>query len=151
MMMTPRTLLALVPVVLVVACNRDRSVDRTGTTGAYEKPGETTITGAHVNTTANQVAIDRIVAARCAREQACNNVGPDKSFASSQACDTKIRADMREDLKVSECPYGVDEKELRECLDSIHKEDCGNPIDTISRLAACRTSDMCLKNSPANR
>ena len=33
-------------------------------------------------------------------------------------------------------PAGIDQKELNECLDSIHKESCGNPLETISRLAA---------------
>ena len=50
-----------------------------------------------------------------------------------------------------ECPRGVDSKELDECLESIKTESCNNPIDTISRLAACRTSDLCLKSDTPNR
>ena len=58
---------------------------------------------------------------------------------------------MKDDLNAKDCPYGVDQKELNECLEAIRKEECNNPLDTISRLAACRTSDMCLKSSGANR
>ena len=96
-------------------------------------------------------AIDRIVAARCARESTCNNVGVDKRYASSQACSQKLKADMKDDLNVNECPRGIDQKELNECLESIQKEDCNNPIDAISRLAACRTSDLCLATGAPNR
>jgi hypothetical protein len=35
------------------------------------------------------------------------------------------------------------EKELDECLEEIRNEDCGNPFDTLGRLAACRENDIC--------
>ncbi len=142
------------------ACNRDRidrdrspDLDRP-TTGAHERPstrepGTTTVTGASVIN--NQSAIDKIVAARCARESTCKDVGPDKRVGNSDACVQKLKADMRSDLNVNECPVGIDAKELNECLDAIRKEDCNNPLDTIGRLAACRTSDLCLKTTAPNR
>ena len=40
---------------------------------------------------------------------------------------------------------------IEECIESIRTESCSNPIETISRLAACRTSDMCLKVYERNR
>jgi hypothetical protein len=136
-------------VVSVGAC-RDRNVDRdrerterTGERTGEQSYGQTTVTGANVVT--NTSAIERVVAARCAREATCKNVGPDKHYASDDACQQKLRSDMRDDLNMKDCPSGIDQKELNECLDSIRKEDCSNPIDAISRLAACRTSDLCLK------
>lgn len=148
-------------IVAAVGCNRDRTVDRdhdrTTTTGGgvtttdRDRSGTTTVTGANVGRVGNESAIDRIVAARCAREATCNNVGADKRYGSRDVCAQKIKADMRDDLSAKDCPAGIDQKELNECLESIQKEDCNNPIDAISRLAACRTSDLCLKTGEPNR
>jgi hypothetical protein len=139
-----------------VGCNRDRT-DRDRVTVPAEQvdrdhgPGTTTVTGANVGVVSNQLAIEKIVAARCARESTCNNIGPDKSHVNGQACSQKLRYDMKDDLNAKDCPRGIDQKELNECLDEIRKESCNNPIDTINRLAACRTGDMCLKTDTPNR
>src|SRR5690606_22494340 len=122
-----------------VGANVDPNVDRD-----RERTGTTTVTGANVARVSNESAIDRIVAARCAREAACNNVGTDKRFTSSDVCSQKIKTDMRDDLSAKECPGGIDQKELNECLEEIKNENCNNPIDMIGRLAACRTSDLCM-------
>jgi hypothetical protein len=137
-------------------CNRDRTTsdrERVNTPGVdHDRDlGTTTVTGANVGVVSNQLAVDKIVAARCARETACNNVGPDKTHVNGQACSQKLKYDMREDLNTKDCPRGVDQKELDECLDEIRKESCNNPIDTINRIAACRTGDMCLKTGAPNR
>jgi hypothetical protein len=138
-----------------VGCNRDRVSERdhgtTTTERAGDRSGTTTVTGANVGAVGNEAAIDRIVAARCAREATCNNVGADKHYTSRDVCSQKIKADMRDDLSANDCPRGIDQKELNECLESIQKEDCNNPIDAISRLAACRTGDLCLKTDMPNR
>lgn len=152
-----------VGLVAVVGCNRDRvDHDRTGMTAPGDRPvtdrastgegfGTTTVTGANVGSVANGQAVGRIVAARCAREASCNNVGVDKHWPNAAACTQKVSADMKDDLNAKDCPYGVDEKELGECLQAIRSENCNNPIDTIGRLAACRTGDMCLKTAAPNR
>ena len=166
-------------VVALAACNRDREradrdrfgVDRASTAESdrgtlgdrsgvterkdyddhVEHTGTTTITGANVARVSNDSAIDRIVAARCERELKCNNVGADKEYASREACSQKLKTSVRDDLKAGECPGGIDQKELNECLEEIQNEGCGNPIDTIGRLAACRSSDLCLKTDMPNR
>lgn len=137
-------------IVAAVGCQRERATERERRAAEQERTGTTTVTGAGVGV-ANESAIDRIVAARCAREATCNNVGPDKHYASRDACSQKLKADMRDDLSAKDCPRGIDQKELGECLESIQKEDCNNPIDAISRIAACRTSDLCLKTDMPNR
>lgn len=167
----------VVPALCVIglfACSRDRSgnptVDRdlnnngkvdlpaapldrehTGLSDKHDGVGTTTVTGANVGAVQNTNAIEKIVAARCAREMSCKNVGADKRFTSNDVCGREIRNDMKDDLNSKDCPYGVDQKELNECLDSIKNESCGNPLETISRLAACRTSDMCLRTAAPNR
>ncbi len=87
--------------------------------------------------------ISRITDARCARENRCGNVGPDKEYASQQACTTKIGAEWKDELNAYECPGGIDGEELAECLEEIKNEDCNAPFDTLGRVVACRSSDIC--------
>ena len=143
-------------VVAAAGCNRDRvDVDKREGRVTVDtdrgRSGTTTVTGANVGAVSNENAIDRIVAARCARESACNNVGADKRFTTRDACSVKLKADMRDDLNAKDCPRGIDQKELNECLTEIQTESCSNPIEMIERLAACRTSDLCLKTDMPNR
>lgn len=107
-----------------------------------EQGRETTIRGANV--VGNQSALDRIVTARCAREATCDNIGADKKYASTQECADKIKADMRDDLNAKECPSGIEQGALDKCLEAVRTEHCGNPIDVISRLATCRTGELCV-------
>lgn len=88
-------------------------------------------------------ATQAITQARCAREQRCNNIGPEKEYASDEACRTRIQAEWRDDLNARECPGGVNQGELNECLQEIRDDDCGNPFDTLGRITACRSSDIC--------
>ena len=154
-----KTILVSALCLVAVAGCRDRGRvdvdrDREGRVGVnVDKPNvdTTTVTGANVGAVNNENAIARIVAARCAREAACNNVGADKRFTSGEVCTQKVKADMRDDLNAKDCPRGIDQKELNECLTEIKNENCNNPIDMIGRLAACRTSDLCLKTDMPNR
>lgn len=134
-----------------VVVDRSPTGDTNGRTVNNDNLGTTTVTGANIGSVANQTAIEKIVAARCARETTCNNVGANKQYDSATACTSKIRSSMKDDLNAKDCPNGADQKELDECLESIRKEECNNPIDSISRLAACRTSDICLKTAAPNR
>jgi hypothetical protein len=143
--------------VVLGACNRDRSRERERSGSATElkdpneqdKSGTTTLTGA--SWVPNESAIDRIVASRCAREVTCSNVGLDKHFTSGEVCAREVRTKMHDELKASECPSGIDGKELDECLDAIRNESCTNPIESLGRLAACRTSDLCLRAEMPHR
>lgn len=89
------------------------------------------------------MALDQIVGARCDREMKCGNIGGDKKFADRNACMTEVKKEFSDDINADECPAGVDSKELSECLTEARNEDCANPFDTIGRVAACRTSDIC--------
>ena len=88
-------------------------------------------------------AVSQITKARCAREARCGNFGPDKTYASDQDCSAKISEEWRDDLNAYECPGGVVMKELSECLEEIKNEDCAQPFDTLGRIVACRSTDIC--------
>ena len=90
-------------------------------------------------------AVGKIASARCEREVRCNNVGTKEKYSSRADCVTRMQDDKRDDLNDKECPAGIDKKQLATCLTAIRDEACGNPLDTISRLVACRSSNVCLK------
>lgn len=90
-----------------------------------------------------RAALGEIALARCAHEERCNQVGAGRRYQSMQACRTVVDNELSRDLNPAECNAGIDRAELRECMGDIHRERCDNPIDTITRLAACRTSDLC--------
>jgi hypothetical protein len=110
-----------------------------------DRVGTTTITGADLGALSNDLAVARITAARCARETACNNVGADKHFVDHDVCAREVQKKLATDLDPKQCPRGIDAAAVDTCMEAIRTESCNNPIDTISRLASCRTSDMCLK------
>ena len=123
--------------------NFDRS-DRSGATND-DRAGTTTVTGADLGGMSNDLAIERIVGARCARETACSNVGADKHFVSPEVCARELHSRISHDLEPKDCPRGLDGAALDKCLDAIRSESCSNPIDAIQRLTACRTSGLCVK------
>lgn len=90
-----------------------------------------------------RAALNEIAQARCSREARCNNVGEGRRYMSEQACRTVVVNDFARDLNAAECNAGIDRGELTECMNDIRAEDCNNPLDTLSRVAACRTSDLC--------
>jgi hypothetical protein len=117
---------------LVAACDRnDRALGTERDTRAAEKAAS--IAG----------AVNSIYEARCAREMRCDNIGADRKYASVDACRSKVQSEWSKDLNLSDCPGGIDQKELSECLQEIRNDDCNNPLDHIGRVAACRSSDLC--------
>lgn len=94
-------------------------------------------------------AAESITEARCAREQRCNNIGADEKYSSFNDCADRIRNDWKDDLNARECPGGVNQKQLDECLASIRNEDCNSPLDTLSRLTQCAAAPICENDDPS--
>lgn len=136
------------------ACNRDRSRARDhdaltiisereiANPNEQDRSGVATLTNASL--VGGEAAIDRIVNARCAREATCDNIGAGKLFSSGEMCAREARSRMREELRSMTCWAGVDSKKLDECLGAIRGKDCAEPVDSVNRIAACRTHELCL-------
>ncbi len=88
-------------------------------------------------------AVHAIARARCEREKRCDNVGGGKAYASSDACEAKIEAEWAGDLNKYECPHGIVQAALDKCLGDVRAEECGNPVDTLSRIVSCDADDIC--------
>lgn len=130
-------------VLAVAACNRDPSGAPGKDPDQQDRSGSTSLTSASFMP--KDLAVDKITAARCAREVTCSNIGPDRHFATSDTCVTEVKARLDRELGPNECPDGIDGKQVDECLDAIRNESCSNPLSTMERLAQCRTNSLCLK------
>ncbi|MDB4945738.1 MAG: hypothetical protein JWP97_5272 [Labilithrix sp.] len=142
-----------------VACNR--SGDKDGTivrslddrSGAPSTPpdgdrvGVATVTGAEIGGLSSDLAVQRIVAARCARQSSCETAGPDRRLTDPAVCTQRLSERLGMDLRPNDCPRGIDSAALDTCLAAIGNESCGSPADTMRRIGSCRTKELCLKIS----
>jgi hypothetical protein len=90
-------------------------------------------------------AAEQIAESRCEREQQCGNIGNDQTYSSSQDCLTHIQSDWKDDLNARECPGGINQKELDECLAQVRGEACSNPFDTLARVTECTSGQICIE------
>ena len=91
------------------------------------------------------VAVSSIVEARCDREARCENIGAKHKYKTWQMCKQEIAQKSSEKIGAPECPGGIDSHELSQCLTEIRNEGCGNPLETLERVAACNSADLCIK------
>jgi hypothetical protein len=133
-----KTALCSLSFVLMAACSKNN--DRPATAA---NDGEPAAVQTPTPANATRSAAESIALSRCQREQACNNVGADKKYSSAADCMTRVRNDWRDDLNARECPGGVNQRQLDECLAKIRNEDCGSPFDTLSRLSECTAGQIC--------
>ena len=91
-------------------------------------------------------AAQAIAEARCARERRCENVGTDEKYSSMSDCMADIRSDWKDDLNARECPGGVNQTELQECLTAIRNEECNSPFDTLDRVTECTATAICVED-----
>ena len=118
------------------ACSREG--ERAPATARDEQPAMTP--AALTRSAAQQIA-----EARCEREQACGNVGDDKTHPSVAECSARIQDDWKEDLNARQCPGGINQAQLNECMTKIRAEDCGNPFDTLARITECTSNQICIE------
>jgi hypothetical protein len=88
-----------------------------------------------------------IAEARCARENRCANVGSDKKYSSTDDCMARVSDDWKDDLNARECPGGINQTELQECLGAIRAEDCNSPFDTLDRVTECTSAQICIEDA----
>jgi len=99
----------------------------------------------NVNRTSTALAASSVSTAQCDRELRCKNIGTNKKYLTTEECVTKLQNDKRTSINPEACPQGVNENHLADCLKAIREEDCGNPLDSVTRLTQCRSGTLCLK------
>ena len=92
-------------------------------------------------------AAEQLARARCEREQQCGNIGVDETYSSSLDCVSRIQSDWKEDLNARQCPGGINQAQLSECLAQVRAEDCNNPFDTLARITECTQAQICIEQT----
>ena len=128
-------LVVIAGVVLSTSCSRER----------VTPPEATTTTSAALDTeiVANDTAIERLVEARCNREQACSDLGlaPKTDLV---RCVAENRTAIGELMSTAQCPNGADRAALDACINAIRDERCdAAPATSDMPLAPCRGADLC--------
>jgi hypothetical protein len=90
-------------------------------------------------------ALTSMATERCDREARCKNIGAKEKYHTRAECMTEMQRDKRDDLNSDVCPGGIHQKELGDCLQAIHEESCNSPLDSLTRLSACRAGNLCAK------
>jgi hypothetical protein len=107
--------------------------------GSMESASTTTTTSAPV------MKRTTVLAARCARELDCGNLGYERTWPSYDACARDVAAVMRGALGGSRCTNGVDPLALEDCLAATRKQACAQPLSANGRIVAgCDARSLCL-------
>lgn len=93
----------------------------------------------------DQKTVDKIADARCDHEQKCNNIGQGQKYASRDVCKQQLSSSTSSDLNATSCPRGLDQDAVNRCMNAISNEQCSVSLDTLSRMADCRTDALCMK------
>jgi hypothetical protein len=130
----------------IAACSRDneRAAANPNTVAANraddDMRADPSAQGASAET---RSAAASLTQSRCSREQRCENIGAGKKYSSFADCEAEIGNDWREDLNARECSRGVNQAQLDQCLAEVRNEECGNPFDSLGRIAACTQAQIC--------
>lgn len=93
-------------------------------------------------------AAEMIAAARCDREQRCNNIGPNLEYQNRQHCMNVFRNDATETMADDEdCRRGVKPEDLNECMSQLRGRSCGAlgaAFDSVSSTVSCRSAELCM-------
>jgi hypothetical protein len=129
---------ALALAALEVGCRSEREA----------APRETTLTAARLDLVPNDVAIERLVQARCVHENACSNVGLERTYVTQEGCLRKVRTAAAVELDPgTTCPLGMERNKLEACVAAAAAESCSDPVATLARVEACRGSELCPRSN----
>ena len=85
----------------------------------------------------------QLAGARCKHAAACNQIGGDRDYASTDACMAQERGKAENDLRASDCPNGVDASRLQACLSQISSEACSGIGSGWNAMMSCKTGSLC--------
>jgi Family of unknown function (DUF6184) len=127
--------------VSVVGCNKENERDPNLARNEHMPAA----TGNMTPASRTRSAAEQLAEARCEREQKCSNIGNDKTYSSSQDCLARVQNDWKDDLNARQCPGGINQQQLDECMGQIRAEACSSPFDTLARITECTSAQICIE------
>jgi hypothetical protein len=139
MMIKTMTTVGVTALLLVACTHEDRpAVSQPSLTGAvYSAP---------ISSPAMPVGAAmtvEIAATTCDHEQACNNFGTDRTYATREVCIGRVWAEKQQQITDVSCPNGVSRLALDKCLSDIRGERCRGPGDKQEGGGACTREVLC--------
>src|SRR5687767_9505362 len=107
---------------IVGSCDRARQ----------DRPGETTVTSGTLELVPNRIALDRVIAAQCMREQLCVEVGLAREDATS--CADRART--------AHCMGNIEGRRLEDCVQAIYTSSCTTAFDARGEVDPCRSQAL---------
>lgn len=136
------TMSALSLAAVLFACDRAETVTSKNGSAISEtdKSGVT-----NMQPMVDSVTVSQLSVARCDRELACNNVGSGQRFPTHEACVDEVRLSVADNLVKPTCAKGFDPERIEGCTAAIRSDACDRALDTLGRIAVCRTDWLCAK------
>jgi Family of unknown function (DUF6184) len=89
-------------------------------------------------------ARDEATTASCAWEAMCADIGPGKTYASTDSCLVQVRARWDNAWPVTDCDGKISPDQLAICVDAIHATQCANGLDILTTLTVkCSKASIC--------
>lgn len=141
-MLNPKPDLVVLSVASLVAvsamgCRRSEQHERS----VAARVGTATLTGALVYVPSD-IAREQIAQARCAHAMSCEQVGEGKRYGDLSRCTVQVQLELQSELGNKQCPAGVDEIALRECVDRTAHSTCNDDAEA-SASEACTVAKVC--------
>jgi hypothetical protein len=93
-------------------------------------------------------AAEIMAAARCDREQRCNNVGPSREYQNREHCMHVFRTDAANELtKDEDCARGIKSEDLSECSSQLRGRSCstvGGAFESLGSSMSCSSGELCM-------
>lgn len=112
-----------------------------GACSSNTPPANTGVTSAQ--STDTQDAVWHLAGAKCKHAAACNEIGGNRTYASTDACMSENRGKLQDDLRASNCPHGVNTRRMEACLGEIGSEACSGIGSGFNRMMSCKTGQLC--------
>lgn len=126
----------------IVACGRSHE-GRPGT--EHDSIGTASITSADLKSSTDSAA-QRIAEAHCSQEESCTRqVSGALAQRNGEVCRSNMYFETVARLDEKTCPLGVNETKLSDCIASMQRAGCLDPIDMYTRYAECKASALCFK------
>jgi hypothetical protein len=90
-----------------------------------------------------QTSAARLADAKCKHAAECNEIGGDRTYATRDACMSDNLGKAEDDLRIANCPHGVDTTRLQACLSETATESCSGFMSGFSRSMSCKTGSLC--------
>ena len=88
-------------------------------------------------------ALTAVTNATCDRYNSCGDIGPGKTYTSSDDCQTQVRAFWNDQWDVADCDGHINGDQLTICTDAVSSTDCNAFDAAVTVYDKCAKSDVC--------